>query len=495
MPEPPVSAEEGDLSGATVRGIAWVSIGRVAAQLVQTVTVIALMRLLTPEDFGVMAMVIVFTGLATVVSSMGFSMGIIQAPEASPELLETAFWSVLAISLLMAGLVVLAAPAIESYYREPTLAGFTVWMAIHPVAQNLSLVPRAILRRQMRFGAASAAEVAGLVIGSGGAVILAFRGAGAFSLVFQLVVSHAVTALVASAILGWYPRFRWSRASAASLWAYGWAMTGFDVFSQLEGQLAPFLIGRYLGNTAVGFFSRGFSLLLGPVRLLGDTIWQVMFSALSLIQDDLERVRSAFYRAVALMIFVLAPAMVGTALVADALVPLVLGDQWGALIPVVQAMTVAALLSSAIGATYWLHTSQNTTGQLFSFGIVRFVVVALFVGGALPSGSIVTVAWAFAASQAVLLVLAYRLTRVLFDIGLFDLLGAVRGGLASSVAMGLVVWSVRPMLAEVPVGIDLGIRILVGVVVYVALGAVLARRAVQELWDIAARFGVGSARA
>ena len=84
-------AEEGDLSGATVRGIAWVSIGRVAAQLVQTVTVIALMRLLTPEDFGVMAMVIVFTGLATVVSSMGFSMGIIQAPEASPELLETAF--------------------------------------------------------------------------------------------------------------------------------------------------------------------------------------------------------------------------------------------------------------------------------------------------------------------------------------------------------------------------------------------------------------------
>ena len=236
-------------------------------------------------------------------------------------------------------------------------------------------------------------------------------------------------------------------------------------------------------------------MLLGPVRMLGDTIWQVMLSALSLIQDDLERVRTAFYRAVALMIFVLAPAMVGTALVADALIPLVLGDQWGALIPVVQAMTVAALLSSAIGATYWLHTSQNTTGELFSFGVVRFVVVALFVGGALPSGSIVAVAWAFAGSQAVLLLLAYRLTRGLFDIGLFDLLGAVRGALASSVAMGLVVWSVRPLLAEVPMGIDLGIRILVGVVVYVALGAVLARREVQELWDIAARFGVGSARA
>ena len=486
--------EEGGLRGATVRGIAWVSIGRVAAQLVQTVTVIALMRLLTPEDFGLMAMVIVFTALATVLSSLGFSMAIVQAPEASPELLDTAFWSVLAISVLAAGLVLLAAPAIESYYREPTLAGFTVWMALHPLAANLNVVPRSILRRQMRFGAAPAAEVAGLVIGSGGAVILALRGAGAFSLVFQLVASHAVTALVGAGLVRWWPRLRWSRASAASLWAYGWAVTGFDLFSQLEAQLAPFLIGRYLGNTAVGFYTRGFSLLLGPVRLLGDTIWQVMLSALSLIQDDLERVRSAFSRAVALMTFVLAPAMVGTALVADALVPFALGDQWMELIPVVQAMTVAALLSSAIGATYWLHTSLNTTRELFSFGVVRFVVVALFVGGALLSGSIVTVAWAFAASQGVLLVLAYRLIRRLFDVGLLDLLGAVRGGLAAAAAMGLVVWSVRPLLGEVPMGIDLGIRILVGVVAYVIFGAVLARREVRELRDIATRSGVGSAR-
>ena len=453
------------------------------------------MRLLTPADFGVMAMVIVFTGLVTALSSLGFSMAIVQAPEASPELLDTAFWSVLATSVLAAGLVVLGAPAIESYYREPTLAGFTVWMALHPVATNLNMVPRSILRRQMRFGAASAAEVAGLVIGSGGAVILAIRGAGALSLVFQLVVSLAVTALVGTAIVGWYPRLRWSRASAGSLWAYGWPVTGFDVFSQLEGQLAPFLIGRSLGTTAVGFYTRGFSLLLGPVRLLGDTIWQVMLSALSLIQDDLERVRGAFSRAVALMIFVLAPAMVGTALVADVLVPFVLGDQWVELVPVVQAMTIAGLLGSAIGATYWLHTSQNTTGPLFSFGVVRFIVVALFVGGALPSGSIVTVAWAFAASQAVLLVPAYRLTRRLFDIGLLELFAAVRGGLASSVVMGLAVWSVRPLFGEVPMGIDLGIRILVGVVAYVALGAVLAPQEVRELRDIAARFGVGSKRA
>ena len=236
-------------------------------------------------------------------------------------------------------------------------------------------------------------------------------------------------------------------------------------------------------------------MLLGPVRLLGDTIWQVMLSALSLIQDDLERVRGAFSRAVALMIFVLAPAMVGTALVADVLVPFVLGDQWVELVPVVQAMTIAGLLGSAIGATYWLHTSQNTTGPLFSFGVVRFIVVALFVGGALPSGSIVTVAWAFAASQAVLLVPAYRLTRRLFDIGLLELFAAVRGGLASSVVMGLAVWSVRPLFGEVPMGIDLGIRILVGVVAYVALGAVLAPQEVRELRDIAARFGVGSKRA
>ena len=180
------------------------------------------MRLLTPADFGVMAMVIVFTGLVTALSSLGFSMAIVQAPEASPELLDTAFWSVLATSVLAAGLVVLGAPAIESYYREPTLAGFTVWMALHPVATNLNMVPPSILRRQMRFGAASAAEVAGLVIGSGGAVILAIRGAGALSLVFQLVVSLAVTALVGTAIVGWYPRLRWSRASAGSLWAYGW---------------------------------------------------------------------------------------------------------------------------------------------------------------------------------------------------------------------------------------------------------------------------------
>ena len=440
-------------------------------------------------------MVIVFTGLLTVLSSMSFSMAIVQGPEPSPELLDTAFWSVLAISVLAAGLVVLAAPAIESYYREPTLVGFTVWMAMHPVAANLNLVPRSILRRQMRFGAASAAEVAGLVVGSGGAVILALRGAGAFSLVFQLVVSQAVTALVGTAIVGWFPRLRWSRSSAASLWAYGWPVTGFEAFSQLEVQLAPFLIGRYLGNTAVGFYSRAFSLLLGPVRLLGDTIWQVMLSALSLIQDDLERVRRAFSRAVALLIFVLAPAMVGTALVADALVPLVLGDQWVELIPVVQAMTMAGLLTSAISATYWVHTSQNTTGQLFSFGVVRFVVVALFVGGALPSGSIATVAWAFAASQAVLLIFAYRVTGRLFDIGLLDLFGAVRGGLAATAAMGLVVWAVGPLLAEVHMAIDLGVRILVGVVVYAAFASLLARREVRELRDIAARFGVGSQRA
>ena len=116
-----MSADERDLSGKTVRGIAWVSIGRVAAQLVQTVTVIALMRLLTPEDFGVMAMVIVFTGLATAVCSLGFSMALVQAPEASPELLDTAFWTVLAISVLAAGLMVLAAPAIESYYEPPPI--------------------------------------------------------------------------------------------------------------------------------------------------------------------------------------------------------------------------------------------------------------------------------------------------------------------------------------------------------------------------------------
>jgi PST family polysaccharide transporter len=361
------------------------------------VSVIVLARLLTPSDFGLVAMVTVITGFMEMFKDAGLALVTVQRRHITHEQISTLFWINAGIGILLMGITAALAPAIAWFYREPRLIPITLTIAGVFVFPGLSIQHRALLRRQMRFKALAAIDITAMLLGILASIAIAASTYSYWSLVAMPVVVSAATAVGAWVASGWLPGAPRSGTGVKSMLKFGGSVTGSNAIYYFARQGDNFLIGWKYGAEQLGLYSKAYHLLMLPIEQILGPLSAAMVPMLSRLQADSTAYRNAFMRFYGILALVLMPATAGFVSLARPLILILLGPQWEQATAIFAYLAIAGFYMPLATAINWLFISQGRPGEMFiTSGINAVLAVASFIVG-LPYGG-VGVAAAFAVS-------------------------------------------------------------------------------------------------
>lgn len=470
----PITVPEGDsadvLRSSVLRGIGWKLVAQVATVGTRVVFGLLLAHLLTPHEYGLAGMALVFTGLATIFADPSLGSALIQRREISELDRSTVFWTNLALGVLCTVVGVLSSGAVAGFFSQPEVAPLFAVVSLNFTISALSSTQIALLTRSMEWRTLEVREIASVGIGSALAVALAFSGFGAWAIVGQFLCSGVVSAILLWKISTWRPRFLFSLESLRSLASFGVSLFFTRILAYLNGNADNLLIGRYLNTTALGIYSVAFNLMFAPIARISQPIAQVMFAALSRVQHDLTRLGNAWLKSVKLTSAVAVPAFIGMLVVAPDFVPVVLGNRWRDAVPVLQLLCVAGIAESIMAMNPSVLVAMGRGGTLFRFTLFSSILTI--------GGFAVGLAWGligvtsfYAATRLIVLPVFTRLVCDTIRMPITDWLRNLRAIAEVSGGMGLVVYFARLGLVHggVPAPARLAIVVLFGSAVYVVL--------------------------
>lgn len=314
---------------SVLRSVLWKLLERGGSAATQIVVQIIMARLLAPEQFGMLSIMLVFVNLGNVIVQSGMNTALIQAPKINGVDCSTVFWMSLAISIVLYVVVFIAAPAVESFYSTPGLAWPLRILALILIVNAYNAVQVALITRRLEMRKIFNATVLSSIVSAACGIGCAFVGLGVWALVAQQL-SYQVTNCLAHAVqLDWRPRFEFSVDSARRLFGFGSHLLVSGLLDQGYQGLSDLIIGREFSTAQLGLVSQGKRYPQAIGNVLDGAIQPVMLSSVSRVQDDIMEVKRFMRRALKTSTFIVIPAMSLFAVIAPTLVPLLLGEQWG----------------------------------------------------------------------------------------------------------------------------------------------------------------------
>ena len=335
----------------------------------QITSVLVLSRLLTPRDFGLVAMIGPVIAFLSMFKEMGLLQAVIQKKDLTYGQLNTLFWINVGVSLALSLLLFLAAPAVALFYDEPALTWLLRISALTVLLTSLGAQHFALLNREMRFGLiainSSAVAASTLLV----AVFFALIEPSAWALVAGTLAGAVVGTLMVWIWVPWSPGRPTLAAGTRALMGFGAGVTGFKLANFFSRNLDNVLIGRVWGGSALGFYDRAYKLLLFPINQVAQPLSRIMIPVLSRLQDEPERYSRSFFRVFGLMQLAVLPGVAAATALADTAVPFMLGEKWAASAPIFTALGVAGLAQPLANPTGWLWISQGRTTEMAWWGL------------------------------------------------------------------------------------------------------------------------------
>jgi O-antigen/teichoic acid export membrane protein len=454
-----------DLRGRSVRGGTATMVTQGCKFVLQIGSTVALARLLTPQDYGLVGMVTVVTNFVSMFKDMGLSMATIQVPEINHRQISTLFWINVAISIAVVLLTVAIAPVIAWFYSEPRLVLITIVLASGIFFSGLGVQHGALLKRQMRFTALAAIDITSMLVSVAAAMVLAWYGFGYWALVFMTLALTIMTSLGVWVMCGWRPGSPVRHSGVRSMLAFGGNLTGFNILNYFVLNLDNVLIGRFWGAQQLGLYAKGYQLLLLPTQQINAPISNVVIPALSRLQLDPDQYRNYYLKAILLVTTFSMPIVAFLFVVADKAILTVLGEQWVDVVPIFRLLAPAAFVWTTYAATTWVYVSLGQTYRQFLLAVVVAPITVL--------GFIIGVRWGAigvaAAYSITVCILRYPTIVYCFKstpLKVIDLIGVLWKPALASVMSGAVLFAFNTLFTT---GGDLAIGLLLDFGFYVLL--------------------------
>ena len=471
-----------NLKNQVLAGVMWNTVARIGQQAVQFTLSVILARLLLPDDFGSIGMILVVTSFLGLFADAGFGPAVIQHSHISDRHLQSVFWFNVASGFFLSAVMFAGAPFLAGFYQEPVLLSLTRGISPVFVLIGVGLAPAALMQRRLQFQALARISLVATLTSGVVAVAMAFLGAGVWSLAVQYLASYLIIGVLSLASSGWRPRCSFSWTSLKELWGFTGNLLGFNFVNYWARNVDNMLIGRFLGAAALGYYSRAYALMLMPITQIISVVSNVMFAALSTIKEDQARVKSIFLRALGVISLLVFPLMAGLFVVAQPFVLVVFGEKWSAMIPTLRILALVGAIQAIVNPAGWLYLSQGRTDRMLRWGVARTAVVVSAIVIGLVLGSIEMVALCYAVANLLLLYPDISIPGKLVGIRFSDLFGTVAGPLFGSAIMSLVVAGLGLLLADAVAGwLELILLSATGVIVYCAFAVGLRLPALLEV--------------
>ena len=327
----------------TLRGVKWNAIERFSVQGIQFLLGLIMARLLSPSDYGTVAIVMIFTGFSQLFIDSGFGSALVRKEKCSEADYSTVFYFSFVVSLICYAALFISAPWIAGYFGIDILTPIIRVQSLSMVLNALVTVQMAKLKRDVNFKAiAQRGLLSSLVSGIFG-VACAFVGCGVWSLVIQSLLGTLINLLFVWNYCHWFPKWMYSWASFHEMFSYGSKLLAAGFIESLYGHLNTFVIGKFFSSKDLGFYNRGVHLAQFPVTNINGVLQTVSFPVLAKIQKEKEhivRVYRKYIKSSSLLIF-FACCMLAT--IAKPLILIILSDKWAESILYLQIFSFAIM--------------------------------------------------------------------------------------------------------------------------------------------------------
>jgi len=376
-----------------ISSLIWKLTERTGTQGMQFVIQLILARLLLPEDYGIIALIVIFISIATVFVQSGFNTALIQKKNAD----DTDFSSVLYLSLIVSSLIYtvlfISAPHIAEFYQEPKLIKVIRVLGVVLFFGAINSIQYAIISRTMQFKRLFFSSLGGVVISGVVGIILAYNGFGVWSLVGQQIINEFLIAVILWGTVKWRPQSVFSVTRVKILFSFGWKLLCSALIDTLYTNVYGLVIGKIYNAQMLGYYNRGQQFPNFIVSNINGSIQSVLLPTLSAHQDDKLKVKSMVRRSIITSAFFVFPMMIGLAVCAEPLVKILLTEKWLKAVPFLQIL--------CISYAFWpIHTANlqaiNALGRsdlYLKLEIIKKINGVLLLCISIPYGIYVMVAF------------------------------------------------------------------------------------------------------
>ena len=316
------------LKHQAVKGVVWSAVERFSVQGVQFILGIIIARLVSPSEYGLIAMLGIFLAVAQTFIDSGFSNALIQKKDRTDIDYSTAFYFNLAIAVIVYGVLFLTAPLIADFYEESQLEVVTKWIGLNLIISGFSIVQRAKLTVKLDFKTQAKASLVAVLFSGIVGVALAYKGFGVWALVIQALLNNLLDTLLLWICTKWMPSFVFSWNSFKTLFSFGSKLLLSGLLHTVYINLYSLVIGRKYSATDVGYYNRAYSLAQFPSINIVGIITRVIYPVQCEMQGDDEQLNRSFIQYLRISCYIIFPLMVGLSVLAKPLVLVLLTEKW-----------------------------------------------------------------------------------------------------------------------------------------------------------------------
>ncbi|HEX8240191.1 MAG TPA: lipopolysaccharide biosynthesis protein [Allosphingosinicella sp.] len=339
----------------------WSALDIVLRQGVQFVVTIVLARLLTPEDFGIIALMGFFTALSIAFAQSGLTMGLVQRQDTSREEESAVFWWNLAIALIFSTILVAAGPALAAFYGHPILASLMWIAAAQIILSALGAVQTALLTRDLRFDQLTRVGIVSSVLAGGAGIGVAVMGGGIWALAAQSVAASAVGSAGMWLASPWRPSAHWHFRTGGSVFKFGtWVSLG-NLLEVLYTQGSALLIGKLYGVRDLGFYNRAASTQWLPSAILGQIVGRIALPLFAARAAEPDALRRGLRMAIGLAMMLNLPAMVALAILSPEVILVLFGAKWLPAAPILSILAISGIFLPLHAINLQMVLAQGNT--------------------------------------------------------------------------------------------------------------------------------------
>lgn len=459
------------LKEKTVKGVFWSSVDRFSSQGIQFIFSILIARLLLPSDYGTVAMLNIFLAISQTFIDSGFGTALIRKIDRTEEDFSTVFYFNIAAALAFYGILWFTAPYIADFYDIPLLKDITRVVALTLVFGSFSGIQSAKLSIAIDFRSRAIISITVTLVTGALGLWMAYSGYGVWALVMQSMVSSLLRTILLWAFVRWMPKLVFSWKSFKELFSFGSKLLASGLLDTAYNNIYTLVIGKVFSSSALGVYSRADSLAQYPSSNITSVLQGVTFPVLSSIQNEPERLTSAYKKFIRLSAFVVFPLMIGLSAVADPLIRLVLTDKWEGAIYLLQIICFSMMWYPVHAINLNLLQVEGRSDYFLKLEIIKKIQGVIVLCITIPLG-LVTMCYGRVVSSVLCLVYNTYYTKKLMDYGFASQMKDLLPILAHSLVMGVIVWMIVLFLPS------LWLQLVVGVIAgaaYYLVGAYIMR--------------------
>lgn len=455
------------MRGRIGKSVFWLVWSRGFIQVVSLVTTLVIARFLDPSAYGLMALATVWSGLLILICELGLGAAVIQFPDLEEAELNVCFFVINAAAWLAYLALYAAAPNIGGWFNSPGLSPVLRVTGLVLLIQALCSVHDALLRKRLRFDCLAKADMAAAAIGIPVVFVMAYKGLGVWALVAGMVCKGLVGMLMVFWYERWLPGLAFKLDRFREILNFSLASFGSRALWAAYDQSDALVLGKISGEVNLGYYTMARDLASLPVVRISSVVNQLAVPVMAELQADREAMRKTLLRGIRMVWSVSVPLCIGTILVAEDAVRLLLTEKWIPIVPVLQILCISALIKSVDILVPPVLRARYRAGFLVGYNTLLLIVMPVaFLVGALWAGSVgVAAAWAVVYPIAMLWMVREAIREI--NLGWSTLLRQMIMPLVAATGMSVAVVGVQHAFAG-----QIGSIVLIRLIASVAGGAI-----------------------